>query len=241
MLFRSHCLNQAGLYQTVPNDPVHFQPRGAPPEAAMEYGGIVRARPGGTNILAGEAGDDEAFVPLRGGKIPVDIKNSSFIKEFTRDILGNIGMDQPQRSGVTAREGVENLRLLLPEFSQAISGSMGNIQEVQAASIMSSVKTTLDNFVKTKMPNPGDFAGSSVLPNFNKALPETDAATMLSDRTDKLTQQLAKLEKLPVAAGGSDNSQQLALMSQQLNKLDELVRVMNSQLNVSGKILAYQH
>jgi len=234
-------LNQAGLYQTVPNDPVHFQPRGAPPEAAMEYGGIVRARPGGTNILAGEAGDDEAFVPLRGGKIPVDIKNSSFIKEFTRDILGNIGMDQPQRSGVTAREGVENLRLLLPEFSQAISGSMGNIQEVQAASIMSSVKTTLDNFVKTKMPNPGDFAGSSVLPNFNKALPETDTATMLSDRTDKLTQQLAKLEKLPVAAGGSDNSQQLALMSQQLNKLDELVRVMNSQLNVSGKILAYQH
>ena len=210
-------------------------------EKKAEFGGIVRARPGGTNILAGEAGDDEAFVPLRGGKIPVDIKNSSFIKEFTRDILGNIGMDQPQRSGVTAREGVENLRLLLPEFSRAISGSMGNIQEVQAASIMSSVKTTLDNFVKTKMPNPGDFAGSSVLPNFNKALPETDTATMLSDRTDKLTQQLAKLEKLPVAAGGSDNSQQLALMSQQLNKLDELVRVMNSQLNVSGKILAYQH
>jgi hypothetical protein len=31
------------------------------------------------------------------------------------------------------------------------------------------------------------------------------------------------------------------LMSQQLNKLDELVRVMTSQLDVSGKILAYQH
>jgi len=251
-------LNQAGLYQTVPNDPVHFQPRGAPPEAAMEYGGIVRARPGGTNILAGEAGDDEAFVPLRGGKIPVDIKNSSFIKEFTRDILGNIGMDQPQRSGVTAREGVENLRLLLPEFSQAISGAIGDIKITQPTldrtvmpkmdamsnqidSAVVNMKSVIDNFVKIKMPNPGDFAGSSVLPNFNKALPETDTATMLSDRTDKLTQQLAKLEKLPVAAGGSDNSQQLALMSQQLNKLDELVRVMNSQLNVSGKILAYQH
>ena len=81
-----------------------------------------------------------------------------------------------------------------------------------------------------------------MMPNFTKALPETDTATMLSDRTDKLTQQLAKLEKLPIAnAQSTDNSPQLALMSQQLNKLDELVRVMNSQLNVSGKILAYQH
>jgi len=252
-------LNQAGLYQTVPNDPVHFQPKNAPPEAAMEYGGIVRARPGGTNILAGEAGDDEAFVPLRGGKIPVDIKNSDFIKEFTRNILSNVGLDQPQRSGITAREGVENLRLLLPEFSRAISGAIGDIKITQPTldrtvmpktdtmanqidSAVINMKSVIDNFVKIKMPNPGDFAGSSVLPNFNKALPETDTATMLSDRTDKLTQQLAKLEKLPVgAAGGTDNSQQLALMSQQLNKLDELVRVMNSQLNVSGKILAYQH
>ena len=252
-------LNQAGLYQTVPNDPVHFQPKNAPPEAAMEYGGIVRARPGGTNILAGEAGDDEAFVPLRGGKIPVDIKNSDFIKEFTRNILSNVGLDQQQRSGITAREGVENLRLLLPEFSRAIAGGIGDIKSTQLApdrvaapkmddfsnqmaGVMTNMKSMIDNFVKTKSPNPGDFAGSSMMPNFTKALPETDTATMLSDRTDKLTQQLAKLENLPIAnAQSTDNSPQLALMSQQLNKLDELVRVMNSQLNVSGKILAYQH
>jgi hypothetical protein len=110
------------------------------------------------------------------------------------------------------------------------------------SSIMSNVKSILDNFVKTKSPNPGDFAGSSMMPNFSKALPDTNATTMLSDRTDKLTQQLAKLEKQPMAAAqGADNTQQLALMSQQLIKLDELVRVMNSQLTVSGKILAYQH
>lgn len=37
----------------------------------MAEGGIIPARPGGTHVIAGEAGMDEAFIPLKNGKIPV--------------------------------------------------------------------------------------------------------------------------------------------------------------------------
>jgi hypothetical protein len=58
-------LNKYGLSQKVPNDPVHFQ---------AANGGIVPPLPGGANILAGEAGQPEAVVPLPDGKtIPVQM------------------------------------------------------------------------------------------------------------------------------------------------------------------------
>ena len=295
-------LNQAGLYQTVPNDPVHFQPKNAPPAAAMEYGGIVRARPGGTNILAGEAGSDEAFVPLAHGKIPVDIKDSAFMKEFVKSLIGNMAPDQ-QRSGNLAKEQADLLRQLMPEFSRAISlgvsdiklsqptvdkppmdtqaiakaiaGNLGDTKQppmdpqalaklisntmsdfkavqpaggeltrnptpdTKIADSMNNIKLLLDSFVNTKIPSPGEML-KSVMPDFSKVLPVND---MVNAIAEKINQQTAQKEKISTTAPppAADNSQQLALMSQQLNKLDELVRVMNSQLNVSGKILAYQH
>ena len=58
-------LNKYGLSQKVPKDPVHFQ---------AANGGVVPPLPGGVNVLAGEAGQSEAVVPLPDGKtIPVQM------------------------------------------------------------------------------------------------------------------------------------------------------------------------
>jgi len=58
-------MNKYGLTQKVPKDPVHFQ---------AADGGIVPPLPGGSNVLAGEAGKSEAVVPLPDGKtIPVQM------------------------------------------------------------------------------------------------------------------------------------------------------------------------
>jgi hypothetical protein len=58
-------LAKYGLTQKVPQDPVHFQ---------AANGGIVPPLPGGANVLAGEAGQSEAVVPLPDGKtIPVQM------------------------------------------------------------------------------------------------------------------------------------------------------------------------
>ena len=58
-------MNKYGLTQKVPKDPVHFQ---------AKDGGIVPPLPGGSNVLAGEAGQSEAVVPLPDGKtIPVQM------------------------------------------------------------------------------------------------------------------------------------------------------------------------
>ena len=271
-------------------------------EAKAEFGGIVRARPGGTNILAGEAGSDEAFVPLAHGKIPVDIKDSAFMKEFVKSLIGNMAPDQ-QRSGNLAKEQADLLRQLMPEFSRAISlgvsdiklsqptvdkpqidpqalakavaGNLGDTKQpsmdpqalaklisntmsdfkavqpavgeltrnptpdTKIADSMNNIKLLLDSFVNTKIPSPGEML-KSVMPDFSKILPVND---MVNAIAEKINQQTAQKEKVSTTAPppAADNSQQLALMSQQLTKLDELVRVMNSQLNVSGKILAYQH
>jgi hypothetical protein len=41
-------------------------------------GGIVAPKPGGTRAIIGEAGQSEAVIPLKGGKVPVHIDNASF-------------------------------------------------------------------------------------------------------------------------------------------------------------------
>lgn len=63
-------LKQSGLlgkygFKTLSDDPPHIY---------MRDGGIIPARQGGTRVVAGEAGKNEAFVPLPDGKnIPVEI------------------------------------------------------------------------------------------------------------------------------------------------------------------------
>jgi hypothetical protein len=57
-------LNKQGLSQKVAGDPVHF---------TAKDGGIVPALPGGSKVLAGEAGQNEAIIPLKNGAVPVDM------------------------------------------------------------------------------------------------------------------------------------------------------------------------
>jgi hypothetical protein len=92
-------LAKYNLGRPVPNDPVHIElngNRGATrnrkriQEAAL--GGIVEAVAGGRQLIAAEAGMNEAFVPLPDGKtIPVTMsENGVFgdIKSLLSDIRG---------------------------------------------------------------------------------------------------------------------------------------------------------
>ena len=244
-------LNQFGLSQKVAGDPVHF----------MELGGIVKARAGGTNIIAGEAGQDEAFVPLTHGKIPVDIKNSNFIKEFTKNILGELKQPAQMDPQAIAKAIGGNLGELKqpaqmdPQaFAKIVASSINDYRSVQPAGgeltqtiapdlkiadNLNSMKSMLDTFVNTKMPSSSDLL-NSVMPDFSKMLPINDIATSIADKVNQQTANNDTTSTIPPTTTTTDNAEQLALMSQQLNKLDELVRVMTSQLDVSGKILAYQ-
>jgi hypothetical protein len=205
-----------------------------------EFGGIVRAKPGGTNILAGEAGQDEAFVPLARGKIPVDIKNSNFIKEFAKNILGEFkqpGQMDPQAIAKIVASSINDYRAVQPaggELTQTMS------PDLKIADNLNSMKSMLDTFVNTKMPSSSDLL-NSVMPDFSKMLPINDIATSIADKINQQTANNNTPSTITPTTTTTDNSEQLVLMSQQLNKLDELVRVMTSQLDVSGKILAYQH
>lgn len=72
-------LNSLGLaskynFKTLDNDEMHLY---------MRDGGVVKAKPGGTKVVAAEAGMNEAFVPLPNGKsIPVEIKNN-FMRDYS--------------------------------------------------------------------------------------------------------------------------------------------------------------
>lgn len=57
--------------------PVHIDPPDIPGIPTLAKGGVVRARPGGTLALIGEAGHDEAVVPLSGPNAP-KMSNADF-------------------------------------------------------------------------------------------------------------------------------------------------------------------
>ena len=138
-------LNNAGLYQNVSKDPVHFQSAGTP---GFATGGIAR---GPSTGYSATLHNTEAIIPLpAGGKIPVEITS------------------------------------VWPEM-------MGG-----------------------------------------------DASILLADRTDKLTQQLIKMENQGTTPAYSSSGDNTSILSAQLEKLDEIVRVMSNQLSISNRILQYQ-
>ena len=133
------------------------------------------------------------------------------------------------------------IKSFLPEFAKALSmgtkDSFDSVSSVgdQLAQAMNSISQA-----KTLTPNI-DSVINNLLPNFAKPLPDNKETSALSEKADKLSQQLDRIEKMPAAAPATDNTQQLALMTQQISRLDDIVRVMSNQLNVSTKILSYQH
>jgi uncharacterized protein YoxC/protein involved in ribonucleotide reduction len=45
-------------------------------------GGVIQAKPGGTQVIAAEAGQDEAYVPLKNGRIPVKLEMDELIAKM---------------------------------------------------------------------------------------------------------------------------------------------------------------
>jgi hypothetical protein len=94
-------LNKYGLTQKVPRDPVHFQ---------AKDGGVVPPLPGGSNVLAGEAGQAEAIIPLKNGAVPVTMPKD-FVDSMSKY---NFLMDQ-----IKGGLGETNIS---PEFKQEMEG-----------------------------------------------------------------------------------------------------------------------
>lgn len=68
---------------------------GDTPHIYMADGGVIPARPGGTSVVAGEAGKNEAFVPLPDGKsIPVQIKQQSYTPPSAEQLEKIYGMSE---------------------------------------------------------------------------------------------------------------------------------------------------
>ena len=101
---------------------------------------------------------------------------------------------------------------------------------------MAQFQTAMSEVVKRQTATP-DAVINSLMPEIVKSLPNNDASTILAERTDKLSQQLARLEAQSITPPqANDNREQIGLMNEQLAKLDEMVRVMSNQLTVSNKI-----
>jgi hypothetical protein len=79
-------------------------------------GGIIPAKPGGTMIKAGEAGMDEAFIPMKNGKIGVNIDKKSMTTALTEaagnPILGSLLFKSvPQLTSLaTMMESVDTMK-----------------------------------------------------------------------------------------------------------------------------------
>ena len=86
-------------------------------------------------------------------------------------------------------------------------------------------------------------AGGKIPVEITSVWPEMmggDASILLADRTDKLTQQLIKMENQGTTPSYSSSGDNTSILSAQLEKLDEIVRVMSNQLSISNRILQYQ-
>jgi len=192
-------------------------------------GGIARGPASGYQATLH---DTEAVIPLpSGGKIPVQIK--SFLPEFAK-ALSMSSKDSFDSFGAGLNEFAGNfLNSVTPMTGQAAqtNKTLGD-QISQAISSISQNKISTPNI---------DSVINNLLPNFAKPLPDNKETSALSEKADKLSQQLDRMEKMPGTAPVPDNTQQLALMTQQIARLDDIVRVMSNQLNVSTKILSYQH
>jgi hypothetical protein len=112
-------LKQAGLlskygFKTLDNDPPHIY---------MKDGGVIPATQGGTRVIAGEAGKNEAFVPLPDGRrIPVVLENFD-IQDLVNAIKGvtKAPTARDTRASDISRSIVDAIRPLTQSFEQVIA------------------------------------------------------------------------------------------------------------------------
>ena len=89
----------------------------------MATGGVIKARPGGTQVLAAEAGKDEAFVPLPDGKsIPVKIKSQDNMLMPSGGSTADVGS-----VNFAARDNdlMPDMRNTLDNLAEALSSNNG--------------------------------------------------------------------------------------------------------------------
>ena len=124
-------LNQAGLYNRVAGDPVHFH---------MARGGIIRARPGGSTVTAGEAGQNEAFVPLPDGRnIPVAM-DQRFQSQLA-DIISEMNSVNRVNFSDIARRSETSIRSLDGMISGMIPNITDLVEQVRDSDMTGAVNT----------------------------------------------------------------------------------------------------
>jgi hypothetical protein len=99
---------------------------GDPPHIYMRDGGVIPARPGGVQVTAAEAGQNEAFVPLPDGRrIPVDIKgldNDALIKKISR-LDGTLKLLTRSEIVETSRNDSQSFRAEVQRMAEILSQS----------------------------------------------------------------------------------------------------------------------
>lgn len=118
--------------------------QGDPPHIYMRDGGVVPATPGGVNVTAGEAGQNEAFVPLPDGNtIPVSVKGMN-----TERLIFNI-------SELTAKlkllKGVDNDLEIQRNMSQSFQTELGKMVKLVADSTQEAMLRGVDVAAATQI------------------------------------------------------------------------------------------
>ena len=90
----------------------------------MRDGGIIKAQPGGTMVNAAEAGVNEAFIPLKNGKVPVSLSLGlgDFV-DFGKSITDNIQTLLQANS----TEQNTNMQTMVSEMKTAFRDGISNL------------------------------------------------------------------------------------------------------------------
>ena len=118
---------------------IHFQV----PEAKAARGGVFPARPGGTNVLLAEGGQDEAVIPMKNGAVQVSMKNpgplpdmaypdieTMFDEEFSSTVSQDIRTDLRAVVQDIMRE-IQPVDSGLSQISQALMDQLDQLIEYQ--------------------------------------------------------------------------------------------------------------
>ena len=179
-----------------------------PPHIYMRDGGVIPARQGGTRVVAGEAGQNEAFVPLPDGRrIPVVLENFD-IQDLVDAIKGATKGPgaRDARAQDISRSIVDAITPLTQSFEQAMA---------ETTSPINSMVTKLQAVTQGAVRTPGSGAGvmdtGAMLGAATQQLSVEEKITKLKERA-RSTEEGARI--------GARNDANMGLTTQQ--KLDKL-------------------